>query len=253
MKSLFAAAAVGAAILGFAGTANAAETLKINSVTTVYDYSVQGTTAYRADLNAPGTKNDATNALLSPQTINGTLKAFCVDLAQTSHTGTFDVIPLGKYLQDLGKSSVAGSIAALVSNYGMTNNVLTDSAVQLAIWELLYEDGNSFNVTKGGFKSSDAEKSVWSKSWTNKWSYDWKDDSAVQIEANRLLGTLGSISDTGGYDFFVAKSGKYQDLLYFQPKAAVPEPATWALMIMGFGLVGASMRRRAARTTVSFA
>lgn len=27
--------------------------------------------------------------------------------------------------------------------------------------------------------------------------------------------------------------------------AAVPEPATWAMMIMGFGVVGASMRRRA--------
>ena len=25
--------------------------------------------------------------------------------------------------------------------------------------------------------------------------------------------------------------------------AAVPEPATWALMIMGFGLMGAAMRR----------
>jgi len=32
---------------------------------------------------------------------------------------------------------------------------------------------------------------------------------------------------------------------------AVPEPATWAMMIMGLGIVGASMRRR--RTTVSFA
>lgn len=34
--------------------------------------------------------------------------------------------------------------------------------------------------------------------------------------------------------------------------SAVPEPATWAMMIMGFGLVGASMRRRNVRTSVSF-
>ncbi|MBT2188702.1 PEP-CTERM sorting domain-containing protein [Sphingobium sp. H33] len=33
--------------------------------------------------------------------------------------------------------------------------------------------------------------------------------------------------------------------------AAVPEPATWALMIGGLALVGASMRRR--KTTVAFA
>lgn len=35
--------------------------------------------------------------------------------------------------------------------------------------------------------------------------------------------------------------------------AAVPEPATWAMMIAGFGLVGAAMRRRSIRTTVSYA
>jgi opacity protein-like surface antigen len=33
--------------------------------------------------------------------------------------------------------------------------------------------------------------------------------------------------------------------------APVPEPATWAMMIMGFGLVGGAMRRR--RTSVAFA
>ena len=31
----------------------------------------------------------------------------------------------------------------------------------------------------------------------------------------------------------------------------VPEPATWAMMIAGFGLVGGAMRRR--KATVSFA
>jgi len=34
--------------------------------------------------------------------------------------------------------------------------------------------------------------------------------------------------------------------------AAVPEPATWAMMLAGFGLVGGAMRRRT-RTAVSFA
>jgi len=32
----------------------------------------------------------------------------------------------------------------------------------------------------------------------------------------------------------------------------VPEPATWALTLMGFGAMGAAMRRRP-RTSVSFA
>ncbi len=34
---------------------------------------------------------------------------------------------------------------------------------------------------------------------------------------------------------------------------AVPEASTWAMMICGFGLVGAAMRRRRVKTSVSFA
>lgn len=37
------------------------------------------------------------------------------------------------------------------------------------------------------------------------------------------------------------------------PAGAVPEPATWAMMIGGFGLIGASMRRRQKAAKVSFA
>ncbi len=35
--------------------------------------------------------------------------------------------------------------------------------------------------------------------------------------------------------------------------SAVPEPATWAMMIMGFGLIGAAVRRTKARVNVAFA
>jgi len=34
---------------------------------------------------------------------------------------------------------------------------------------------------------------------------------------------------------------------------AVPEPSTWAMMIIGFGALGLAMRRRRVRTTVSYA
>jgi hypothetical protein len=37
------------------------------------------------------------------------------------------------------------------------------------------------------------------------------------------------------------------------PGGTVPEPATWAMMIGGFGMVGGAMRRRRVSTKVSFA
>ncbi len=42
-------------------------------------------------------------------------------------------------------------------------------------------------------------------------------------------------------------------LVIAEAAAAVPEPATWAMMIAGFGLVGGAMRRTSMRTRVSYA
>lgn len=44
---------------------------------------------------------------------------------------------------------------------------------------------------------------------------------------------------------------KFRDLTV--NNSAVPEPATWAMMIFGFGMVGSAMRRRNVKTAVSFA
>jgi hypothetical protein len=49
---------------------------------------------------------------------------------------------------------------------------------------------------------------------------------------------------------FTAEAGRLVFELDGQLGAAAPEPATWALMIGGFGLVGAAMRRRRALTDV---
>lgn len=54
----------------------------------------------------------------------------------------------------------------------------------------------------------------------------------------------------GGYNqgnpIFLGRSAGYRIDGDVTP-AAVPEPATWAMMIMGFGLVGGAMRRRTTR------
>lgn len=41
-------------------------------------------------------------------------------------------------------------------------------------------------------------------------------------------------------------------VLYSTTPTAVPEPASWAMMLGGFGVAGAAMRRRRTRTNLSF-
>jgi hypothetical protein len=55
----------------------------------------------------------------------------------------------------------------------------------------------------------------------------------------------------GGVDNVNATFGQTVVSSNFEVAQAVPEPATWAMMIAGFGLVGASMRRR--KVSVRFA
>ena len=87
-------------------------------------------------------------------------------------------------------------------------------------------------------------------------------NSACNLKSQ--AGTAFSISPTGTFEFgsLAATSliagatnlltisglntgdGAYSGTLTFASQSAVPEPATWALMLIGFGAVGFSVRRR---------
>jgi len=50
------------------------------------------------------------------------------------------------------------------------------------------------------------------------------------------------------------QSDLYAEIAFFYtPTSAVPEPATWAMMIIGFGAIGGAMRRRRANVSLSYA
>ncbi|PZO90580.1 MAG: PEP-CTERM sorting domain-containing protein [Sphingomonas sanxanigenens] len=80
------------------------------------------------------------------------------------------------------------------------------------------------------------------------------DLSNIFGDASRVTVIEGVTIDHAGNIYLVAELGGDPSSLIVlsRANAGVPEPATWAMLIAGFGLVGGAMRRRA-RTTVSFA
>ena len=56
---------------------------------------------------------------------------------------------------------------------------------------------------------------------------------------------FGGVANQAGFDNITLGAAT--------PGGAVPEPATWAMMLAGFGLTGAALRRRRQQATVSFA
>ena len=59
------------------------------------------------------------------------------------------------------------------------------------------------------------------------------------------VNNLGRGSTVGFEDFFGGGDRDYNDLNFsLTNSGAVPEPATWAMMILGFGFVGAALRTR---------
>ena len=73
--------------------------------------------------------------------------------------------------------------------------------------------------------------------------------TATDLAAFDAIG-FNIATDSRGTDYLRTTAQIYNQ---FTNAGAVPEPATWAMMLMGFGLIGNAMRRRKVSTSVTFA
>jgi hypothetical protein len=170
--------------------------------------------------------------LTGTQTPGGAAASFltyCIDIFHTlSVPATFDYAPLSTLLPDATKQArlftLIGKSDLLLKT--SSNKAETSAAVQLAAWEIVNENTASYGFSTGTFRSSGGNS------------------GGARLLAQTYLDNITTgtwtAPTTGSLKLFYSANSQSQVI------AGVPEPATWAMMLGGFGVLGAAARRRRA-------
>jgi len=96
-------------------------------------------------------------------------------------------------------------------------------------------DGGVEGSTRGVFGPGNSDYAVLSWDDDNTWSFGFGNGGILKVYLTDADFGEGSRQDDSVYAKFWVET---------MPVSAVPEPTTWALMIGGFGLAGAALRRQ---------
>ncbi|GEM_PF-2097067 len=188
--------------------------------------------------------------------LNGeSFAAFCVEITQS-------LAPLGKY-NTYTESSFSSAITSNLTNlankyYSLVDDAISSAAFQVAIWEIVTETKKGLDLDKGYFQADNTTTTTkqWVPVFGNYLGYyknvtvdDPSSLAAINLAKTWLAGVNdSSVANTGDYSLTILKNKSYQDLVVFTPIAAVPEPATYGMLILGMGLIALFARRRRADT-----
>jgi len=93
------------------------------------------------------------------------------------------------------------------------------------------------------------------KAWVSTWGGDWVNCSGfpcgTQVAENWKIATGGLYASPGDQSAYVWDWARGEQFRNYAFRISAPEPASWAMMLGGFGLVGFAMRSRR-NTAVSF-
>lgn len=204
--------------------------------------------------NSPYVNEDAYigRLLLTGKDSNGasfSFDSFCVDIFDNlSAPATFTVGSLSVLGLDTTQTGQLTKLLANVDGYiaagaNATDKAERSAAAQMAVWEIVNENTSTLDVNgsdrrRGTFYVSGLDDPISGKSYN---------DAAV------LLGNVqsgGAWADSAGTQVaLITANGNQTQIVYGANAArvmAVPEPATWGMMVVGFGALGASLRRKRA-------
>jgi PEP-CTERM motif len=163
---------------------------------------------------------------------------YCIDVFKAVFTSTnYDISPLAAIGVSLDRQARLSGL--LVNSAGLFNAATTDTersliaaATQVSVWELVYETaGTPLTVSSGNFSVfGDFTPTVAAR--------------ANSYLANNWMAPEFLVSS------LISVGGQSQNQIYVNTPA-VPEPATWLAMLVGFGFVGGLFRRKDRRHTVT--
>lgn len=167
--------------------------------------------------------------------------SYCIDIFNYLHGGTFDLqaLALADPVKEAQLKNLLGYTAGFIDAAG-TLGAKQDisAAIQMAVWEIVNENGTSgYSLGNGLFQIAT----------------DWGSvvGTSRGIAQGYLDNMAGWTQPTGyNYSMMTALNPVNNQRQVFL--TAVPEPSTWALLIAGFGMIGAALRKRR-RATIAFA
>lgn len=128
-------------------------------------------------------------------------------------------------------SKAAADLGLLYSNHhaqidSTSSSAVNESAFQLAVWEIVNEQSVGYDLSGGDFKASGTGASL---------AQQWLSELTGNYQNSRYTASIWTV------DSMISGRGYAQDVVVF---TAVPEPETYAMMLVGLGLLGFSARRK---------
>lgn len=172
-----------------------------------------------------------------------TFDAYCIDIFHWLQNGTFDLqaFSMADAVKQAQIETLLGHTATFIDDAGTAAQKKNISAaIQMAVWEIVNEAG------AGGYSLDGGLFQIGS-------SYGTVVSSGSRTLAQGYLNDLSGWATPSGYDYrmMTAINPQNNQRQVFLA-AVVPEPATWAMLILGFGFVGGAMRARQ-RASIAFA
>jgi len=179
-----------------------------------------------------------------PLLSNGFAKAFCLDLYDYSSYGAHEyrIVDLDEspITQNAGAISptnmgvtAAQNLGALLNNNwkdAVLVNGIQKAALQLAVWEVVYDTPSGYDLTAGAFQA-------------------WSTNDSIEGAAQGMLDNIGTgLTDYNKYYLALASEasiygsgpvGLYQDWV-----VRVPAPSAFLLAMLGFGVAAKKLRQR---------